>query len=87
MKIRINKNGYLEIERIGKWKRVLCPLDSIRADTACSTCGDWCALFGEPEESPVFFESDGTSGTGELVELELCHKTIVVNKKNFEDLR
>jgi len=81
MKIRINIKGELEIERVGAFKKPMCPFNPMEY------CGDWCALFGEPEESPAFFESDGTSGTGELVELELCHKTIVVNKEDFEDLR
>lgn len=42
MKLDISKDGYLTIERAGKFKSALCPYDVNGV-----TCGDWCALFGE----------------------------------------
>ena len=42
MKIKINNNGSLMIERAGKFKVVYCPFDYN------SECGDWCSLFSEP---------------------------------------
>ena len=43
MKIKINKKGYLFIERAGVMKGQWCPYD-----TEPRGCGDWCPLFGEP---------------------------------------
>ena len=87
MKIRIDKKGVLEIERAGTFKKSTCPFE----DT--EYCGDWCALFGEPEEkyAPYYvgptFQEAMTCSLVRNVELGLCHKTLVVNKEEFEDLR
>ncbi len=42
MKIKINDDGYLEIERAGKFKEQYCP--------SGGKCGDGCALFEELEK-------------------------------------
>jgi len=71
MKIRINKLGILEIERAGKMKEQLCP-----RQPGIDPCGDWCALFGEPEDM------------GEEIGLELCDDNAwYPAKEDFEDLR
>ena len=40
---KINISGQLLINRKDSWKSVICPLND------GDNCGDWCALFGEPE--------------------------------------
>lgn len=49
LKIRINKNGYLSIKRKEVIKYQLCCLQPQSA-TNVVKCGDWCPLFGEPED-------------------------------------
>jgi len=44
MKIKIRKDGFLEIERAGKIKSQFCAVSRLT-----SRCGDWCPLFGEPK--------------------------------------
>lgn len=46
MKIRITKEGWLEIERAKRFKRQYCPF-ALEGGLGLSTCGDWCPLFGE----------------------------------------
>jgi hypothetical protein len=53
---KIDKSGCLCIQRNGKMQDMRCPF-TVGPDQ----CGDWCALFAEPETSPG------------LVELDLCH--------------
>ena len=64
MKIKINKDGFLEIERAGKFKVVECSRCMehseylgdenynfplySRANIYYRPCGDWCSRFGEP---------------------------------------
>ena len=43
MKIKIDKDGQLAIERAGKFKGQGCPHDNDGAK-----CGDWCPKFEEP---------------------------------------
>lgn len=43
MKAKIDKNGYLELERAGKFKRQYCPFTAY--DDNPNICGDWCPLF------------------------------------------
>ena len=45
MKIQIDKNGCLFVERAGKMAKQYCPRS--QGDSQ-SPCGDWCPLFGEP---------------------------------------
>jgi hypothetical protein len=50
MKIKIDLNGILHIERAGNMKKAFCPYD-----TDPCACGDWCPLFGEP----MYFQDTG----------------------------
>lgn len=43
MKVKIDSNGFLKIQRGTNFKQVVCPL------LTDEWCGDWCALFGEPK--------------------------------------
>ena len=43
MKIKIRKDGFLEIERAGKIKSQFCAVSRLT-----SRCGDWCPKFREP---------------------------------------
>jgi len=44
MRIQINENGRLLLERAGWLKTQYCPKQA-----EAISCGDWCPLFGEPE--------------------------------------
>jgi hypothetical protein len=46
MKIKINGMGFLYLERIGEFRRTICPFDNEDA-----LCGDWCALFTDEIDS------------------------------------
>jgi len=85
MKIRINKSGFLEVERAGEFKEMICPYSKPRRgqqyigtedfpkdiDTIYGTpCGDWCPLF-QISESCIY----------------LCQFKINHFKNDFEDLR
>lgn len=74
MKIKIDASGVLHVERAGKMKRQDCPFE-----TGGASCGDWCALFGEPEDH----WEDGDNGMC----LELCRRTLYFQKPNFTDER
>ena len=68
MKGKINKDGFLIIERKGTMAPVMCPFAKIKIkmDDRVShspPCGDWCAKFGEPRCSP------GKS----VVKLKICN--------------
>ena len=45
---KINKDGWLEIERAGKMKQQFCPLQPEQNAFRTNRCGDWCPHFGEP---------------------------------------
>ena len=45
MKGKIDKDGFLWIERKGEWTKQFCPFVGDCNDW----CGQWCPLFGEPE--------------------------------------
>ncbi len=59
MKAKINKNGVLEIERAGKYKKQSCRIGgfyniTVGYDEEAATtarCNDTCPLFGEPEDN------------------------------------
>ena len=44
MKIRIDKDGHLWLERAGEMRQQFCP----HMPTDGGACGDWCPLFVEP---------------------------------------
>jgi hypothetical protein len=75
MKIKIDYEGFLWIQRGTNFSTVHCPIMENKL------CGDWCALFGEPDkDDPIFVEEV-------FVELELCHKVLKVQPENFADER
>jgi len=72
MRIKINKNGILEIERKGKWAEQLCPFsDPGKADC----CGHWCPLFEEPVITDYCYQ------------FNLCRKTYKGLVEDFTDER
>ena len=75
MKIKIDQDGFLMIQRRTNFRTVHCPI------MKNSLCGDWCALFGEPDryESPFFNEK--------YIRLELCHRIFKIENEDFEDER
>ncbi len=64
MKAKINKSGYLWIERANMMKEQHC-LEYPRT----TTCGDQCPQFGEPE--PIYV---GENATPDLIEVEICQR-------------
>ena len=66
MKFKINKSGFLEIKRAGKWKKQFCPFaESGDGGATPDPCGDWCPNFGflllglcchEPEMEALLFD-------------------------------
>jgi len=78
IKGKINKNGVLEIERSGRFKKQDCLRSAawINDNLGCSFCGDNCSLFGEPGIEKFF--------TGRIF-LKLCEKTWYFDE--FEDER
>jgi hypothetical protein len=79
MKIRINEEGMLQRYINGKWKDMKCPRIYTTKDEdtlMLMTCGDWCALFGEPEE---VFDAG--------FKLAICEKVFGMVAEDFEDLR
>ena len=74
MKIKIDKEGFLWIERKGRMKNQVCPYDSDR-----SHCGDWCPLFVEPS----FHKADDKAN----IEVALCGIIHNVPVADFEDER
>ena len=84
IKIKINKSGFLEIERAGILKKVHCPFDN----DSCE-CGDWCPLFGEPrytQEQEVICP-DGESQLANIVKLRICQKEFITKEEYFIDER
>jgi hypothetical protein len=74
MKIEIDKNGNLWIERAGKMKTQYCP--SVMFDGEFVGCGDWCPKFREPH----YCQGD--------MRIELCGGNIwCVNPADFLDER
>lgn len=72
MKIKINQQGYLEIERSIVSRKQWCPYSSGNIQ-----CGDHCPLFHEPV---------GTKGEG-YISLELCQTMYTIPFAEFSDER
>ena len=62
MSAKLDNDGFLLVNRFGKYERQFCPIDAIRTD-----CGTWCPHF-------LMFQSDVTAGLGIKVKLN-CFKT------------
>ena len=71
MEIKINRDGCLEIKRGKEYKKATCPFDV--PDDITARCGDWCALFGEPEPKNPNIVDENESN---MAYLELCHTTL-----------
>jgi len=71
MKGKIDKDGFLWIERKGEWTKQFCPFVGDCNDW----CGQWCPLFGEP------FSKINHAGA----ELSLCKRTLYFD--TFKDER
>jgi hypothetical protein len=78
MKIQINKQGSLLIERAGKMKSQVCPFSFYSAHIDDWVyCGDWCPHFRTEE---AFMK--------EAMFIHLCHKTEYwCDKADFTDNR
>lgn len=72
MKAKIDKDGFLWIERSGKMKAQHCP-----ENHTLSNCGDWCPLFDEPVLTD--------ESMGKRAILRLCSAELILSE--FEDLR
>jgi len=78
MKAKININGFLEIERAGRFKLQRCPF---RSTLNFINCGDGCPLFEEP-----FIFKDRVKEK-DMVQLKFCQSAIFLDKKDFVDER
>lgn len=76
MKIKIDKDGYLWLERAGVMKKQYCPHDP----DLQMCCGDWCPLFttGHLVEK---------MGVPQPIEVTLCRTDYVVAPHDFTDER
>ena len=72
MKGKIDKRGILWLQRGKSYREQRCPYTM----KYMQACGDWCALFSEPEES-----------AGDEIELSLCHTFHIFKKEDFKDER
>ena len=86
MKIRIDRDGWLEIERAGFMKLQECPYDVETEDCGRARCGDWCPLFGELEERHEPIYGDGI-GPVNAIELSICKRVWRCKPDDFEDER
>lgn len=83
MRIEINKEGHLLLERGGKMKPQHCPMTrtanqyAIAMSDKLEHCGDWCPLFREP----YYFEND------KVMEVALCRGAHQCKKEDFTDRR
>ena len=77
MRIEIDKDGNLLLERGGRMKGQFCPHDPAMTNS----CGDWCPLFREPDICAIEDQQVGR------VEIGLCHCYIQCEVKDFTDKR
>ena len=76
MKAHITSAGFLELERNGKIKPQICPMNGNR-----HMCGDYCPLFGEPINAGPFEMTIDENGKRVLMSnshesiLTICHGT------------
>lgn len=97
MKIKINKDGVLEIERAGKFKKQSCRFSGFytignqsHLKTQLEVCDDTCPLFGEPqfcnEPNDLLKEDSGKPPTKKVC-LNLCKTNWNCDAKDFTDER
>jgi len=86
MKVKIERRGYLSIERMGVFIPQLCPYrqEDVR-------CGDYCPLFHEPEPlysaAQLAKELYDLAVQPERILLELCRTSLSIKKDDFTDER
>jgi len=91
MKIKIDKDGYLWLERAGKMKAVKCPEDHYTEKEPYRSvsfhkhwsCGDWCSLFRE--EIATVYEAGGLSR--KAAQINLCKNDHTCFIEDFTDER
>ena len=84
MKIKIDKEGNLLVERAGTMKNVYCPYV-----VSGHYCCDDCALFGEPVDgiNSEWREDYGYVAPCDVVYITLCERTHECPKEDFVDER
>lgn len=90
MKIKIDENGHLWLERAGKMRKVKCPKDHYIEYSGMPTsktykhweCGDWCALWSDY----VYMVQEEGRGV-EKQAIALCHVIHRCDLKDFTDER
>ena len=89
MEGKIDKNGWLQIIRAGKFTKQACPFDTGAVNGGSSDCGHWCPLFGEPRAAGTMaFDGLGQSfiqPTGKT-HLDICQERTLLFDK-FTDER
>ena len=70
MTFSIDSGGALLLLRKSGWSAATCPIHQEKS------CGDWCALFGEPIPT-----------SGQTTTLELCQHTLSCPTSIFQDHR
>jgi len=68
VRAKLNKQGWLEIERAGRMKVQYCPYD--RPSDIPARCGDWC---------PRFIEF-GRLGSSDSVKFHLCGEEVIFSE-------
>lgn len=98
MKIKIDKDGYLQIFRKNDWKTQECrPGGGVNPNgyenhRYYAACCDMCPLFGEPEDEkePMYggiHTSRGGHGETKWIKLKICKRELRCKPEEFEDER
>lgn len=74
MKAHITSAGFLELERNGKMKPQICPMNSNR-----HMCGDYCPLFGEAKPTMDIGLYGRSENTGQTT-IEICHRDLIFDE-------
>jgi hypothetical protein len=91
MKGMITSTGKLAIERRSGMRAQGCPMGDHNAHPGYgyTRCGDWCPLFGEPQQVPVykmkFMDIVVDDSKPMQTEIELCKRTLTFTE--FSDER
>ena len=91
MKIKIDEDGLLSLERAGKMKQQRCPYKA-NYNILEISCGDWCPHFKEPTFTTEKIVIDNESNTIQIkrvrVNLSLCHGAFLcISEEDFTDER
>ncbi len=83
MRITIDHNGHLLLERAGEMKPQYCPYTDGEIDGCAATrnCGDWCPMFREPEA--LDWECENAPDLA----IKLCRIFLHGMRENFTDGR